>query len=155
VGIWQAPWAQFSFATEKQREQFANKIRELKIDVLIVGPLTRVGMDAAGTLQEVNEFTKLIADVRRRCGRRLAVILVHHENRAGTVSGAWEQAGETLLHVKCPCNGKTVVKFEQARWSSTLHCETWTLRWTPGEGFEVEAERDYRAEIVAFLVAHP
>jgi hypothetical protein len=69
--------------------ELAGIIEEQEIDMLVVGPLTRVGMDAAGTLQEVAAFTDLVSDVRWRSGRRLAVLLIHHENRAGTVSGAW------------------------------------------------------------------
>lgn len=87
--IWSAPWGRFSFASDAQRVELAGIIEEQEIDMLVVGPLTRVGMDAAGTLQEVAAFTDLVSDVRWRSGRRLAVLLIHHENRAGTVSGAW------------------------------------------------------------------
>lgn len=45
------------------------------------------------------------------------------------------------------------MKVEKARWSSELHGKALNLRWTAGEGFEPEAERDYKAEIIAFLMA--
>jgi hypothetical protein len=80
--IAEAPWAQFTFATAEWRTTLAQAIKEREIDVLVVGPLVRIGMDSAGTLQEVIAFMQFIADVRAQCGRPLTVILVHHENKA-------------------------------------------------------------------------
>jgi UDP-N-acetylmuramyl tripeptide synthase len=61
---------EFTFANAAMRASLAGMVRQREIDVLIVGPLTRVGMDAAGTLQEVAAFMRLLAEVRRECGRR-------------------------------------------------------------------------------------
>ena len=35
-------------------------------------------------------------------GRPVDFVLIHHENKGGKVSGAWEGAGDTLLHVQRP-----------------------------------------------------
>ncbi len=119
--------------------------------MIIAGPLARIGMDSAGTLQEIAAFVALIQDVRRQCGRRVAVILVHHEGKGGTVSGAWEGAGDTLLHVQAAGPGHTVLHVQKARWASGYHGRTLKLKWTGGEEFEVEGERDLLAEIVRLL----
>ena len=108
-------------------------------------------MDAAGTLQEVRDFMSHVAALRVACGRRLTVVIVHHENRAGTVSGALEGAVDTLLHVEARGPGHTMLRFQKARWSSSWHGQNLTLSWTEGEGFAVEGERDYIGEMVALL----
>ena len=62
--MFEAPWGKFTFATDQWRAELAGIVRDGEIDVLIAGPLTRIGMDAAGTLQEVAAFLALVADVR-------------------------------------------------------------------------------------------
>jgi hypothetical protein len=151
VSVFERPWGQFTFADAAWRDQLATSIRELEIDVIIAGPLTRLGMDTAGTLQEVVAFMRLVADVRTRSARLLTVILVHHENKGGTVSGAWEGAGDTLLHIQAAGNGHTVVFIQKARWASSHHHKTLKLAWTDGEGFELEGDRDYVADVRDFL----
>jgi hypothetical protein len=126
-------------------------VDEQKIDIVIAGPLTRIGMDEAGTLQQVRDFMGLVNDLRSRSAQRIAVVLIHHENRAGTVSGAWEGAGDTLLHVREAGHGHTVVYVQKTRWSSEHHGTTIKLQWAPGESFQVEAERDLLTEIKALL----
>ena len=149
--VYEQPWGQFTIAAEPWREKLAREIAESEIDVLIAGPLTRIGMDEAGTLQEVRAFTELVEDVRRQCARSLAVILVHHQNKAGAVSGAWEAAGDTLLHVQAAGNGHTVVFVQKARWDTERTQTTLKLAWTDGESFQREGDRNYLAEIEQLL----
>jgi hypothetical protein len=86
VRVWEAPWASFTFADIAARRELADLIRSGQIDVVIVGPLNRVGMNEAGTLQEVRDFSELINETRRLAERLVAVLLVHHENKGGKVS---------------------------------------------------------------------
>jgi hypothetical protein len=151
VMVFEHPWARVTFAEEEWRAKLADFIREREIDVVIAGPLTRLGMDAAGTLQDVREFMDLIADMRARSGRLLTVILVHHENKGGEVSGAWEGGGDTLLHVQAAGNGHTIVSVQKARWDSERHGRTMLLAWTDGDSFRLEGDRDYLAEIRELL----
>ena len=118
--------------------------------MLIVGPLTRVGMDGAGTLQEVVAFMAFVGDLRRLVGQ-LTVILVHHENKGGAVSGAWEGAGDTLLHVEKRGHGRTDVHIQKARWASTPTTPRSVSLWTDGAGFRLRAERDYPTLMRALL----
>ncbi len=141
VGIFESPWGEFTFTDEEWRTALAARVRDDEIDVLIAGPVTRLGMDEAGTLQQVRDFLSLVADVRARSGRRITVILVHHENKGGAVSGAWEGSGDTLLHVEARGLGHTCLRVQKARWSSEHHGITLDLAWTDGEGFAVEHRR--------------
>ena len=154
VKVMETPWASFRFP---DAEEIADLAGDLEIDVLIVGPLTRVGMEELGTLQQVRDFMAEVTNFRERSGRRLLVILIHHENKGGAVSGAWEGAGDTLLHATVHSHGKTNLHFQKVRWSSKWHKETLELDWTEGEGFQVteEPDRDLQAEIVAWLLANP
>jgi hypothetical protein len=151
VLILRDPWAKFTFASEEWRAELARIVDEQRVDIVIAGPLSRVGMESAGTLQETRDFMRLVDDVRALCTQRIAVVLIHHENRAGTVSGAWEGAGDTLLHIREAGPGHTVVRVEKARWGSSYHGTTIKLAWAPGESFEVEAERDLLTEVKALL----
>jgi AAA domain len=145
------PWTGFTFADPKWRGRLAEIVERDKIDVIIAGPLSAIGMDSAGTIQEVRDFMGLVQQVRDSCGRPLTVILIHHDNKGGAVSGAWEGAGDTLLHVQGGGNGHTTVYVQKARWSSRYHGTTHKLMWTDGEGFEVEGERDLLGEIEGLL----
>ncbi len=155
VRVFESPWARFTFAIEEWREELGLKAAAWDIDVIIVGPLVRVGMDEAGTLQDVVAFMRLVADLRERSMRPLTVVIIHHENKSGAVSGAWEGAGDTLLHVQGSGNGHTILYVQKARWAPEHHHRTYHLAWTEGEGFEVESDRDLAAEIVVFLTAYP
>ena len=146
ISVVQHPWSEFTFADATWRHALAATIAENEIDVLIVGPVTRSGMNVAGTLQEVRDFIALVGEVRAASGRRLTVILIHHENKGGTVSGAWEGSGDTLIHVQARGNGYTHLHIEKARWSSTHHKATFELAWTAGEGFALKDERDLAVE---------
>jgi hypothetical protein len=151
VRVLRSPWAKFTFASEEWRTALAKTIDEHEIDVVVAGPLTRIGMSTAGTLQDVVEFVALLEDLRGRCARSLTVVLIHHQGKSGSVSGAWEGAGDTLLHVKSAGPGHTLCTVQKARWASDYHGKTFKLEWTAGGGFAPEVERDLPAEIEELL----
>lgn len=151
ISVFDEPWGEFTFADPNWRDRLAATIAENEIDVLIVGPVTRSGMNEAGTLQQVRDFMDLVDDVRTRSGRRLTAILIHHENKGGTVSGAWEGSGDTLLHVEARGNGCTHLTVVKARWSSTHHKAVFDLAWAADDGFAMKDERDLGGEIEKLL----
>ena len=152
--VLEEPWAGFRFP---DADEVAALVSEHEIDVMIAGPLTRVGMDDLGTLQQVRDFLAHVARFRTATGRRLTVILVHHDNKDGAVSGAWEGAVDTLLHAQVFAPGKTTLTIQKARWSPRWHKQKLELAWIDGEGFEVveEADRDLVSEIDQHLAEHP
>jgi hypothetical protein len=88
----------------------------------------------------------------------VVVVLIHHENKGGKVSGAWEGAGDTLLHVQGQGHGRLRLFVQKARWSSSHHAATLQLRWAQGEGFmlDEEAPRPERVwdDIAAYVLEH-
>lgn len=58
------------------------------------------------------------------------MVVVHHENRAGQISGAWEGAPDLLVHVQAHGNGRTRLYWEKSRWSSSLHQTSAVLTWS-------------------------
>jgi len=146
----QEHWGEFRFDDD---DAVARWIEEHEIDVLVVGPLTAVGFDDRGTIPEVREFMRRVDAWRLRTGRRLTVVIVHHENKAGTISGAFEGVCDTLLHAEVHTRGTTLLTIEKAKWASRWHKEKLKLAWTPGEGFELveQEERDYVTEASGYL----
>ena len=138
------PWSRVSLDDPAVRDALAAKVAELELDALLVGPVTRSGMNEAGTLQQVRDYADLLGEVRAASGRRVTFLLAHHENRGGQVSGAWEGAVDTLFHVQAQGNGQTRLYVQKARWSPEHHKQKLQLAWADGEGFDVleSEERD-------------
>lgn len=160
IQVLEEPWASLSFAEEGDRAALADVIREGELDVVIVGPVTAAGMLAAGTIQEVREFAHLVGLVRTLSGRSVTFILIHHEGKSGSVSGAWEGVGDTLLHVSLQGHGKTRVHVQKARWASSYHGTTLQLGWADGDGFEREDkpevdDKQIAEAILAYIADHP
>lgn len=147
--VLEEPWGQFSYGDPGWRQRLAEVINQYHVDVVLVGPLTASGMDLPGTLQECRAFLELVDDVRRLAGRRFTNILIHHENRGGQVSGAWEGAGDTLLHVQGQGHAKLRLVFQKTRWSSEHHATSLQLAWADGEGFTVEEKPELDDDTIA------
>ncbi len=149
IVILEDPWAEFSFALEQHRAWIAAAIDTADIDLLVVGPLASVGAKGGGTPEEIEEFVKLLRDVRNRCTRKFAALLVHHENRAGQISGAWERAPDTLMHIQAQGHGRTRIYWQKVRWSSALHETSTHLLWAEGESYTVEKKPDVTPDTIA------
>lgn len=158
VLVLEEPWAEFTFADESLRCALAVACDDFAADVVVLGPLVSLGVVGGGTPEEVSRFERLLRTFRGEVARPPLVWLIHHDNKAGDVSGAWERLPDTLMHVRLEGRGQTGLHWRKARWSSALHGERWTLRWLEdSEGFErVDApERDVRGEIVALYEPDP
>ncbi len=116
-------------------------------------------MEGGGTPDEVRAFHDYLKDVQALAGRLVALMVLHHENTAGRISGAWTGRPDLLVHVTAQGHGKTRVHWQKAKWTSPLHGTTNHLHWTDGEGFELapeEAPRPERAwDDIADLRARP
>jgi hypothetical protein len=132
------PWAQFTFKNERMREELVELVRTLGSEVVIAGPVARLGAEGGGTPQEIQAFVDLLELVRADLERPLAYELIHHENKSGEVSGAWEGATDTLAHVQARGNGHTAIVWSKTRWANDLQGRTWKLNWLGGEGYEVD-----------------
>jgi hypothetical protein len=61
------PWGKVSLDNPDVRAALGAKIAEHELDVVVIGPITRSGMNEAGTLQQVRDY---IAPARPGAGRR-------------------------------------------------------------------------------------
>jgi hypothetical protein len=93
------------------------------------GPSPAPDLNDAGTLQEVRDFMLLVQDVRQLAERQVTFIVVHHESKGGKVSGAWEGAGDTLLHVQAQGHGRTRLYIRKARRAFGYHATALNLTW--------------------------
>lgn len=143
-------WAEFRFDRDLD---LADELAGLEVEVLIVGPVSAIGMIGNGTLGEARAFMAGVARFRERTGRPLAVVLIHHDNRAGLVSGAFEGVVDTLLRTEVHAAGKTVLHFEKVRWAPKWHRRRLDLRWTEGEGFEVAEGRGDDSDLLDRIVS--
>lgn len=157
VSVLEEPWSLFTLTEPGYRAALGSEIERTQTDVVIVGPLASLGAKGTGTPDEINEFSVLVNDLRAHAGRPFALWIVHHENKAGDVSGAWERYPDTLVHVSAQGNGRTRVHWRKVRWSSELHNTSVELTWTAGSGFDVEekTERDYETEILTAFKDSP
>jgi hypothetical protein len=156
----ESPWGEFTFDDEKLRAALVDVIQENDVDVLMAGPVLQLGVKGGGTPSEITEFMKLVDRVRVDLSRPLAVVLVHHDNKAGTVSGAWEGMTDTLAHVYAYGNGTTRIEWEKVRWGSTLHGTTWKLRWSGDLDFELDdtparTDDDVEADVLHQIMTNP
>lgn len=147
--VFDRPWSKFDLRRDEHRSELARVVAEHDVDLLIVGPLHRLGMEGGGTPDEVRAFTALIEAVQERCLRPVLFVVIHHDNRAGQVSGAWEGVPDLLVHVQGQGNGRLRVFWQKARWSAALHATGLNLAWAEGEGFAVEEKPELDEEAIA------
>jgi hypothetical protein len=82
----------------------------------------------------------------------VSIVVLHHENRAGQISGAWEGVPDLLVHVQAQGNGRTRLHWQKARWSSSLHGTTSVLAWGDGESFELQERPELDDDTLAGLI---
>jgi hypothetical protein len=107
--ILKQPWGALDLRLAEHREGVAAAIRTLDLDILFLGPLNDLGMEGGGTPDEVRAFHAHIRDVQKLAERLVSLMLLHHENAAGRISGAWTGRPDLLVHVTAQGNGKTRV----------------------------------------------
>lgn len=154
VGVWQDPWHAFNFNLPRHREVVAEYVEEEECDLVMVGPLATLGTIGGGTPEEVNKFMELVQLCWALTKRQFGFWFLHHENKAGDVSGAWERVPDTLVHVQARGNGHTAMVWQKTRWASEHQGTTTSLKWGEGYTFEVEDvkdDRDMFAEIRALM----
>lgn len=141
LAILEEPWGSFTLGKPRHRADLAAAILDVGAEVVTLGPLATLGTIGGGTPDEISAFQALLVDVRMRVDRPLSFWLVHHENKSGDVSGAWERVPDTLIHVQGAGNGHTRLVFRKARWSSEFHGRSLALNWEDGRTFSVVEER--------------
>jgi len=148
--ILEEPWGQIDLRRDQDAAELAAALAVSEVDVLLAGPIRRLGLEGGGTPAETVAFMKLLERVCRDSGRPIAFGLVHHENKAGDISGAFEAEFDTVIHVKAGEAKRTQLEFKKSRWSSRIHRSRATLAWQlDRDGFELlhtDIDGDLRAE---------
>jgi hypothetical protein len=142
IHVLEKPWAEFSLANGDHLQALRAFVEACEIDLLMLGPVASSGLTGAGTPDDIEEHARKLAALRHELTRPLAVWLVHHENKQGDVSGAWDRLPDLFIHVRAvDGGGRTIVHWRKARFASSIHGTKAELRWTDNEGFElVDAE---------------
>jgi AAA domain len=153
------PWGELRLSREDHRAALATYINENEVEVLIAGPIVSLGMIGGGTPDEVAAFEAHLQALRDLLERPLLVILLHHTNQRGQISGVWDRVPDTLMFVVNTGKGTRLV-WQKARDSSTLHAASWKLRWAEGMAFELDdtpdvTEDDIEEGILAAALANP
>lgn len=150
IHVLEEPWTRFTLQDESHRVGLSSHITQTNTDVVVMGPLATLGMVGGGTPDEINVFERLLAKLRNLLARPISFWIVHHENKSGDVSGAWERVPDTLVHVQARGNGHTTLHWRKARWSSEAHGTSIDLTWEPGRSFALveEVERDPYVEML-------
>ena len=122
--------------------------------------MQRLGVEGGGTPEQIQAFVGFLELIRSEIARPLAFVLIHHENKAGDVSGAWEGVTDTIVHVQARGNGRTAIVWRKARWASALHGANWNLDWRDGEGFALDerpetTDDDIREHLLALVRESP
>jgi hypothetical protein len=143
------PWAKVTLRSEHHRSEVARLIREHEIDLVVIGPLRTIGMKGGGTLDEIEEFMALVEDVRERAEHDVAFRIIHHDNRAGQISGAWEGVPDVLVHVQPQGQGHVRIFWQKVKWASALHQATTHLTWADGDSFAIEDKPEITEETIA------
>ena len=149
IAVQDEPWARFTYRDESLRAQLGAELTRLETDLLIVGPLSRIGMQGPGNTDEIREFLALVKKVHDLIERPPALLIVHHENRAGQISGAWDREPDTMIHVQGQGHGRTRIFWQKVRWASDLHATSTQLIWAPGDGFTVETKPEVTDDTIA------
>jgi hypothetical protein len=74
------PWAALDLRLPEHRAGLAAAVRQLDLDLLIIGPLNDLGMEGGGTPDEVRAFHGYLKDVQTLAGRHVSLMVLHHEN---------------------------------------------------------------------------
>jgi len=160
------PWGDFSFADEGLRRELREFVVESRVELLVANPLGRLGMAGVGTPEEVQAFVGLLRAVGM--GDDLAVLLLHHPNKQGQLSGAWDRDPDLILRLSSdPYKRRTTLRFAKTRWGDGGRAPL-PLLWLPpdsGVGYTVVAQgsvqaraasrADKRAAVLAFVREHP
>jgi hypothetical protein len=160
------PHGGFDFRRDEHRESL-RRLRQDGLDVVVADPTKWLGIEGGGTPDEIRAFVALLRDCGLHSGdpdAALAFVLLHHENKAGEVSGAWGADPDTLVHVELDGRERTKLTWEKCRWSLAHHGRVEIYRWaTDTAGFEPidlpdspqTSDDDLDRMVLGWLVEHP
>lgn len=115
-----SPWGRFSLADEGLRGELRAFAVQADLDLIVAGPVGRLGIKGVGSPEEVRDFINLLADVG--CGRDVAFWLLHHLNKTPhrsivqQLSGDWGGHPDLILGLEQENKRRTKLTFAKVRW---------------------------------------
>jgi hypothetical protein len=165
VHVYQSPWGEFSFADADARAALTDYCDEHEIDLVTANPTLGLGVAASGRPDETQQFVDWLVECGLKSTR--AFWLLHHENKAGQISGDWGRHPDTKVQLQR--DGKetrTKLVWEKTRWA-TLPSETIAkaclLEWViETQGYAVTeldtvgaSDSELEQRIADYLEEHP
>jgi AAA domain len=132
-----SPWGRFTLADEGLRAELRSFALDNELDLLIAGPLGRLGLEGVGSPDETRAFLDLLGEIG--CQRDLAVWLLHHINKARhrsivqALSGDWGGHPDLILGLEHEeGQRRTRLTFGKVRWGDQGR-RPLVLDWLPAE----------------------
>ena len=133
-----APWGEFSFADPDARMALREYCDQNQIDVVTANPTLGLGVGTSGKPDETQQFVDWLVECGLKANR--AFVLLHHENKAGQISGDWGRHPDTKVLLQRDGNHRrTKVDWTKTRWASLEESEKAVmLEWvTETQGYTV------------------
>jgi AAA domain len=165
VFVYADPWGEFSFADPAARDALNAFCEEHTVDVVVANPTLGLGVAGSGRPDE----TQLFVDWLVECGLKSvrAFWLLHHENKAGQISGDWGRHPDTKVQLQPDGNQpRTKLLWEKTRWA-TLPADVqpkacileWVVETAGYTVIELEivgaSDSELEQRLDDFLEAHP
>ena len=118
VHVFEGPWGQLSLADESSRRQLREFCSSEDIDLVVANPLLDLGARGAGKPEDTSTFVGWLKELGLWNGGP-AFWLLHHENKAGQVSGDWKRQPDTMASLSREGDlDRTRLTWEKLRWSN-------------------------------------
>ena len=118
VYVFEEPWGRLSLADEESRRQLREFTAVHEIDLVVANPLLDVGGPGAGKPEDTSAFVGWLKELGLWNGGP-AYWLLHHENKAGQVSGDWKRQPDTIASLSREGDlDRTRLTWEKLRWSN-------------------------------------
>jgi hypothetical protein len=165
VYVFAGPWGEFTFSDPDARATLREFCDQHDIDVVTANPTLGLGVAASGRPDETQQFVDWLVE----CGLKgeRAFWLLHHENKAGQISGDWGRHPDTKVQLQA--DGKqprTKLEWAKTRWA-TLPSETQLksclLEWIiEAQGYRVieldtvgATDSELEERMIDYLTEHP
>jgi Bifunctional DNA primase/polymerase, N-terminal/AAA domain len=164
VMIYADPWGAFSFADVGARAALTAFCDQHKIDVVVANPTLGLGVAGSGKPEETQSFMDWLVECGLKSSR--AFWLLHHENKAGQISGDWGRHPDTKVQLQADGRQpRTRLIWEKTRWavlpteeqpkSCMLEWIIETKGYRPVEIAVGATDGELEARLVLYLIEHP
>jgi hypothetical protein len=163
VHLYGSPWGDFTFADPHGRRALAAYCDEHEIELVMANPTLGLGVAATGRPDETQQFVDWLKECGLYTGR--AFWLLHHENKAGQISGDWGRHPDTKVQLQRDGNQqRTKLTWEKTRWATLEPDErSVLLDWElDTQGYTVRSldtigasDEELLETLKAYLAEHP